>query len=73
MVAKFIKGHTVLIVGPRDKNERRLFLEIDQHTGQRGVIADIRGGPTEDSYIYLVELRDGGRLLEVPEKWLGPS
>ena len=73
MVAKFIKGHMVLIVGPRDKNERRLFPEIDKYIGQRGVVADIRGGPTEDPYIYLVELRDSSRLLEVPEDWLEPS
>ena len=73
MVAKFIKGHMVLIVGPSDKNERRLFPEIVQHIGQRGVVANIRVDPIEDSYIYLVELRDSGSLLEVPEKWLGPS
>jgi len=73
MVAKFIKGHMVLIAGPPDKNERRLFPEIEKYIGQRGVIADIRGGPNEDSYIYIVELRDSGRPIEVPEKWLGPS
>ena len=73
MVAKFTKGHMVLIAAPQDKNERQLFPEIDKYTGQRGVVADIHGGPTEDSYIYLVELRDSSRLLEVPEKWLGPS
>ena len=73
MVAKFIKGHMVLIVAPEDKNEIGLFPDVDKYIGQRGVVADIRGSPTEDSYIYLVELRDSSKLLEVPEKWLGPS
>ena len=73
MVAKFIKGHMVVIVGPPDKNERRLLPEIEKYIGQRGVVADIHSGLTEDSHVYLVELRDSGRLLEVPEKWLGPS
>ena len=73
MVVKFNKGHMVLIVGPQDKNKRRLSPEIDKYIGQRGVVADISGALTEDSHIYLVELRDSSRLLEVPEDWLDPS